>query len=156
MTRHKTLIAEDEPLAREGLAAWVRQLPQLDLVAQCADGTAALHAIRELQPSLVLMDIHMPGMTGLQVLRELDIDLRGRVELGGEHVQRAGEALARLREAVGQPDRFRLRDREALLGQAAVKGGDAEAERFACSGAGKLKLVEADLDRSSAEELADG
>jgi len=70
-SRHTTLIAEDEPLARESLAAWVRALPQLELVACCADGPAALQAIRTLRPALVLMDIQMPGMTGLQVLRAL-------------------------------------------------------------------------------------
>ena len=74
MKRHTTLIAEDEPLAREGLADWVRQLPQLELVAACADGASALEAIRRLQPALVLMDIQMPGMTGLQVLRALAED----------------------------------------------------------------------------------
>ena len=67
----KTLIAEDEPLAREGLADWVREMPQLQLVGSAADGVAALQAIRELQPELVLMDIQMPGLTGLQVLRAL-------------------------------------------------------------------------------------
>ena len=69
--RITTLIAEDEPLASESLAEWVRELPQLELVACCADGPAALEAIRRLQPGLVLMDIHMPGLTGLQVLRAL-------------------------------------------------------------------------------------
>jgi len=71
MNRFRTLIAEDEPLAREGLADWVRQMPQLELVAACADGATALAAIRSQQPTLVLMDIQMPGMTGLQVLRAL-------------------------------------------------------------------------------------
>ena len=71
MKPHTTLIAEDEPLAREGLAEWVRAMPQLELVAACADGSAALAAIRTLRPALVLMDIQMPGMTGLQVLRAL-------------------------------------------------------------------------------------
>ena len=67
----RTLIAEDEPLASEALADWVRELPQLELVACCADGDSALAQIRALQPELVLMDIQMPGMTGLQVLRAL-------------------------------------------------------------------------------------
>jgi len=74
MKRHTTLIAEDEPLAREGLIAWVRALPQLELVAACADGASALAAIREHAPELVLMDIQMPGLTGLQVLRALAQD----------------------------------------------------------------------------------
>ncbi|MGN6828681.1 LytR/AlgR family response regulator transcription factor [Paucibacter sp. M5-1] len=69
--RIHTLIAEDEPLAAESLAEWVRQLPQLELVAVCHDGASALAQIRALQPALVLMDIQMPGMTGLQVLRAL-------------------------------------------------------------------------------------
>lgn len=71
MNRCRTLIAEDEPLAREGLADWVRRMPQLELVAACGDGSSALAAILEQQPQLVLMDIQMPGMTGLQVLRAL-------------------------------------------------------------------------------------
>ena len=74
MNRHRTLIAEDEPLAREGLADWVRQLADLELVGTCADGSEALRAIRELEPALVLMDIQMPGLTGLQVLRALAAD----------------------------------------------------------------------------------
>ena len=69
-----TLIAEDEPLASAGLANWVRQMPQLELLACVADGTSALAAVREQRPGLVLMDIHMPGLTGLQVLRALADD----------------------------------------------------------------------------------
>ena len=67
----RVLIAEDEPLAAEALAEWVAQMPQLALVAQCGDGETALAQIRALKPDLVLMDIQMPGMTGLQVLRAL-------------------------------------------------------------------------------------
>ena len=73
-TRAKVLIAEDEPLAAEALAEWVAQMPQLALVAVCADGESALAQIRALQPDLVLMDIQMPGMTGLEVLRSLAAD----------------------------------------------------------------------------------
>jgi two-component system LytT family response regulator len=65
------LIAEDEPLAAEALANWVGEMPRLELVARCADGDSALKEIRRLQPGLVLMDIQMPGMTGLQVIQSL-------------------------------------------------------------------------------------
>ena len=72
--RHTTLIAEDEPLAREALAAWVGEMPMLELVGTCADGVSALAAIRDLEPALVLMDIQMAGMTGLDVLRAIAAD----------------------------------------------------------------------------------
>ena len=74
MTRLRTLIAEDEPLAREGLADWVRETPQLELLACVADGASALQAIRKQAPDLVLMDIQMPGLSGLQVMRALAAD----------------------------------------------------------------------------------
>ena len=67
----KVLIAEDEPLAAEALADWVAQMPSLQLVATCGDGASALAQIRALQPDLVLMDIQMPVLTGLQVLQAL-------------------------------------------------------------------------------------
>lgn len=68
------LIAEDEPLAAEALADWVRATDGLQLVAVCADGDDALAQIRALKPALVLTDIQMPGLTGLQVVRELQND----------------------------------------------------------------------------------
>ena len=67
----KVLIAEDEPLAAEALANWVVDMRELELVARCADGETALKEIRRLKPQLVLMDIQMPGLTGLQVARAL-------------------------------------------------------------------------------------
>ncbi len=74
MTRHPTVIAEDEPLARDSLAEWVQALPQLELVDSCADGASALQSIRRHEPALVLMDIQMPGLTGLEVMRALAAD----------------------------------------------------------------------------------
>jgi two-component system LytT family response regulator len=74
MQRHPTVIAEDEPLARDSLADWVREQPQLELVATCEDGDAALKTIRALRPTLVLLDIRMPGLSGLDVLRALADD----------------------------------------------------------------------------------
>ena len=70
----KVLIAEDEPLAAEALADWVAQMPSLQLVATCGDGASALAQIRALQPDLVLMDIQMPVLTGLQVVQALAAD----------------------------------------------------------------------------------
>lgn len=78
-TRIRTLIAEDEPLAREGLVDWLQQRPELELVAACADGDSALAAIRQHRPALVLLDIQMPGSTGLQVMRALAADAAAQI-----------------------------------------------------------------------------
>jgi len=72
--RHRTLIVEDEPLASEALSAWVNDMPMLELVGCRADGVSALKAIRDLAPALVLMDIHMPAMSGLEVMRTIAAD----------------------------------------------------------------------------------
>ncbi len=73
-TTTTVLIAEDEPLAAEALADWVKATPGLQLVAVCEDGEDALEQIRALKPALVLTDIQMPGLTGLQVVQALQGD----------------------------------------------------------------------------------
>ena len=74
MNATTVLIAEDEPLAAEALADWVKATPGLKLVAVCEDGDEALAQIRALKPALVLTDIQMPGLTGLQVVQALQGD----------------------------------------------------------------------------------
>lgn len=64
----KCVIAEDEELLRQSLVAQLREVwPQLELVAECEDGGAALDAIAELQPEVAFLDIRMPGLSGLEV-----------------------------------------------------------------------------------------
>jgi two-component system LytT family response regulator len=74
MSTTTVLIAEDEHLAAEALADWVKATPGLQLVAVCGDGEEALAQIRALKPALVLTDIQMPGLTGLQVVQALQQD----------------------------------------------------------------------------------
>lgn len=70
MTR-TAVICEDEPLARETLRDFIAARPELTLVGEAADGVQALKLIRALQPDIVFMDIQMPEMTGLEVVRQL-------------------------------------------------------------------------------------
>jgi two-component system, LytTR family, response regulator len=70
MTR-RALICEDEPLARDTLRDFIAAQPALQLVGEAADGRQALALIRQLQPQIVFMDIQMPELTGLEVLRQL-------------------------------------------------------------------------------------
>jgi two-component system LytT family response regulator len=64
-------IAEDEPLAREVLRDAIYAHPDLRLVGEAGDGATALEQIERIRPDVVFMDIQMPEMTGLEVLRRL-------------------------------------------------------------------------------------
>lgn len=64
------LIAEDEPAQRKSLARLLREhWPELDLVAECEDGLAALEALHARKPQVVFLDIRMPGLSGIEVAR---------------------------------------------------------------------------------------
>jgi two-component system LytT family response regulator len=72
MTMMTAFFAEDEPLARDVLRDAIYGHPSLRLVGEAADGASALERIERLRPEVVFMDIQMPEMTGLEVLRRLD------------------------------------------------------------------------------------
>ncbi|GAB3379643.1 LytR/AlgR family response regulator transcription factor [Massilia agri] len=72
MTMKTVFFAEDEPLARDVLRDAIYAHPGLRLVGEAADGAGALAHITRLRPDVVFMDIQMPEMTGLEVLRRLD------------------------------------------------------------------------------------
>lgn len=72
MTMKTAFFAEDEPLARDVLRDAIYGHPALRLVGEAADGATALERIEQLRPEVVFMDIQMPEMTGLEVLRRLD------------------------------------------------------------------------------------
>lgn len=61
------LIADDHPLTRSGLAEWIKKNENFTLTAEVEDGLAAWRAIQEKQPDIALLDIQMPGETGIAV-----------------------------------------------------------------------------------------
>ena len=67
----RTVVVDDEQLAREELCFLLQQLPGVEVVAQAGDGPEALTVIAEQSPDLVMLDVQMPGLTGFEVARRL-------------------------------------------------------------------------------------
>jgi DNA-binding NarL/FixJ family response regulator len=79
----RCLIADDQAMVREGLAAILAAQPGLQVVGQAANGADAVAQARHLSPDIVLMDVRMPVMDGLQATREI---LRGAAAQEGPRV----------------------------------------------------------------------
>jgi two-component system LytT family response regulator len=116
------LIADDEPVAREGLRDMLAEFEWLRVVGEAANGVAAVEAINRLKPELVFLDIQMPGLLGTDVLQR--VSHRPFVVFTTAHAQHAatafelgaldyvlkpfghdrlGKALERARAAIGEP-----------------------------------------------------
>ena len=67
----RVLIVDDEPLARAHLKSLLRERADVEVIGECGDGRSAIDQIRRLTPELVLLDIQMPELDGLEVIREV-------------------------------------------------------------------------------------
>jgi two-component system response regulator AlgR len=119
----RVLIVDDEPLARARMAALLGECSDTQLVGTLTDGEAALVALDELQPDVLLLDINMPGIDGVSVARRLAGKARPQVifctayeahalqafELGAADYLLKPVRLERLRDAL-QRARRRLDD----------------------------------------------
>ncbi len=66
-----TLIVDDEPLAREGLRMLLARDAAVTAIEEARNGQEAVAAIRARRPDLVFLDVQMPGMDGISVIREI-------------------------------------------------------------------------------------
>lgn len=76
MCKIRCIVVDDEPLAVEMLAAFIRKTPSLELTATFTDPVLALASIGEEKPDLVFLDIQMPDLNGLELSRLLPQDTR--------------------------------------------------------------------------------
>jgi two-component system LytT family response regulator len=67
----KVIVVDDEPLARKGMLVRLAAFPELQVIAECANGQDAITAISAEAPDLVFLDVEMPGMDGFAVLKTL-------------------------------------------------------------------------------------
>jgi len=71
----KTLVIDDEEMAREGLALMLGQDPEIQILSKCKNGVEAIQDINEYRPDLIFLDVHMPGINGFEVLNNIQQDL---------------------------------------------------------------------------------
>jgi two-component system LytT family response regulator len=89
----RVLVADDEPNALATLEELVRGHPDLELIAACADGATAVEQALALEPELLILDVQMPGATGLEVIELLPQNKRPLVIFATAHDDHAVEAF---------------------------------------------------------------
>ena len=67
----RVLVCDDQPLIRTGFATIIGAQPDMDVVGECADGRTAVELARELEPDIVVMDVRMPVLDGIEATRLL-------------------------------------------------------------------------------------
>lgn len=77
MSTIKIVLADDHRIVREGLRALLRQQPDFELVGEAEDGLAAVKLARTLQPDVVVTDISMPGLNGVEAVRRIHLEEPG-------------------------------------------------------------------------------
>lgn len=71
ITKIRVAIVDDHPFFRQGVINVLREEPDVDVVAESGDGDEALDMLNEIEPDVVLMDVNLPGMNGLQITQRL-------------------------------------------------------------------------------------
>lgn len=75
----RTLIVDDEELARDRLKSMLAKEERVEIVGECGDGQSALETIQSIKPQLVFLDVQMPEMTGFEVLDQIPAEERPSV-----------------------------------------------------------------------------
>jgi two-component system response regulator NreC len=73
-TKIRVLIADDHQIVRDGLRSLLEKEPDLEVIAAVEDGRATVRMVEELQPDVVIMDISMPGLNGIEATRKITRD----------------------------------------------------------------------------------
>jgi two-component system, LytTR family, response regulator len=145
LSKIRTLIVDDEPLARSNLAVLLRLDPEIEIVGECASGAEALAKIRALAPDLLFLDVQMPECDGFDVLEMLGKQLPPAVVFVTAYDQyalRAFEAGA-LDYLLKPFDNARFDRALDRAKQAIARGKDAPKtlERLAIKSVGQISFV---------------
>lgn len=97
MEKIRILLADDQLLVRAGIRALLESQPQHEVVAECENGQQAVEQIRSLQPDVAVLDIAMPGISGIeaaQQVRSFDGEIKILILSGIERQEVVDQALA--------------------------------------------------------------
>ncbi|HEX2855615.1 MAG TPA: LytTR family DNA-binding domain-containing protein [Opitutaceae bacterium] len=133
----RTLLVDDEPLARERLRSFLKSEPAVEVIGECGSGTEAIAAIRRDAPDLVFLDMQMPGCNGLQVLAEFPEEKRPAVIFATAHEEFAVDAF----EVAAVDYLLKPFDRERL--QQALRRAQEHLRRGAGQGTGEARAATA-------------
>ena len=78
----RVLVVDDHRVMRDGLVAMLDDIPEIEVVGEADDGRSALEAVRTLAPDVVLMDVSLPDMTGIEVTRRIRLELQDTEIIG--------------------------------------------------------------------------
>jgi len=151
----RTLIVDDEPLARDRLRGFVQAEAGLELVGECGSGTDAIALIRSAAPDLVFLDMQMPGCDGLQVLAGLADERRPAIVFATAHEKFAVDAFDvaavdyllkpfdrdRFRQAVRRVQEHLARSRGAPAAGDAPDASVAKVDRITVKADGRLVFL---------------
>jgi two-component system LytT family response regulator len=147
----RTLVVDDEPLARSNLTVLLRLDPEIEIVGECGSGAEALAEIRSRKPDLVFLDVQMPECDGFDVVEQLGNDLPAAVVFVTAYDQYALKAFeAGALDYLLKPfdnsrfDRALVRAKERV---ALSKESPRKVDRLVIKGAGQVTFVRiADID----------
>ena len=154
----RVLIVDDEPIARRGLRRLLESAPDVEVVGEAASGTAAVDAIRTLDPDLVLLDIQMPEMDGLEVVATITPAKMPAVVFVTAYDQYALDAFdlnaadyvlkpvdpERFQRALERARRHKPEELEERLKKVLASVRPARPERLVVRSAGKVQFVNVD------------
>ncbi len=75
MVKLRTIIVDDESLARKLMLSCLKELPEIEVLAECANGREAVAAVLSLEPDLMFLDIRMPGLNGFEVIKRIQPEI---------------------------------------------------------------------------------
>jgi two-component system LytT family response regulator len=162
MSAIRTVIVDDEPVARRRIRRLLKAEPDVEIVGECGDGRAAIEAIQALRPHLVFLDVQMPEADGFEVLRAAGESMPAVVFVTAfDHYalaafevhaldyllkpfdrRRFARAVARAREHLGRIDEHRA-DQRMLDFLKDLRAPKRHLTRFVVRGEGRVRLIDA-------------